>query len=62
MEQALVRLIKSIFDSVVREDYATTEDDDIKTIDQMLGNAELALHPEARNELAEYLGQIRRPY
>ena len=62
MEEALVRLIKSCLDNTVNADYSTSETDDAIVIGNILSQAELALHPEARAELVNHIGLLRRPY
>ena len=62
MEEALVKLIKSCLDNTVKPDYSLSEKDDSIIIDNILSQAELALHPEARAELVNHIGMLNRPY
>lgn len=62
MEQALLKLMKVMLDNTVKADYSTTKADDVKTIDTILTQSSLALHPEARQELIDHIGMLNRPF
>lgn len=51
MEENLVRLIKTVIKLVAEQQWDTAEG----LVDEILDQAHLALHPEKRNEIVEYI-------
>ena len=54
MEESVVRLIKTVIKVVAESKWDTAEG----LVDEILDQAHLALHPEKRNEIVEYVKSL----
>ena len=54
MEENLVRLIKTVIKLMAERDWDTAEG----LVDDILDQSHLALHPEKRNEIVEYIKSL----